>query len=98
MTKSELVANIKLHFPELSEADCLLCLNQMITFMSENLSTGNKFEIRGFGTFSSKHRAARIVRNPRTGEKIQRGETAYPSFKSGKMLKDRLNKTFSVSL
>ncbi len=93
MTKSELVANIKLNFPELSEADCLLCINEMINAMSHQLSCGNKFEIRGFGTFSSKQRAARIVRNPRTGEKIQRAETAYPSFKSGKMLKDRLNKT-----
>ncbi len=95
MTKSELVANIKLRFSELSEADCLLCLNEMITYMSHHLSQGNKFEIRGFGTFSSKQRAARMVRNPRTGEKIQRSETAYPCFKSGKMLKDRLNKTVS---
>ena len=98
MTISELVTNIKLRFPELSEADCLLCLNEMITYMSHHLSQGNKFEIRGFGTFSSKQRAARIVRNPRTGEKIQRSETAYPCFKSGKMLKDRLNKILSNTL
>ncbi len=91
MTKSELVNNIKKSFPYLSEADCLMCINNLIEFMGQHLSAGNKFEIRGFGTFASKTRPARTVRNPKTGEQIQRKATAYPCFRSGKMLKDRLN-------
>lgn len=92
MTKSDLVCNIKKNFPYLSDADCLLCVNEMIDFMAHHLSKGSKFEIRGFGTFAIKLRAARIVRNPKTGETMQRSETAYPCFKSGKMLKLRMNK------
>ena len=98
MIKSDLVTNIKKKFPYLSDADCLLCVNQMIEFMAYHLSIGNKFEIRGFGTFAIKRRDARMVRNPKTGETMHRNETAYPSFKSGKMLKERVNKVNLASL
>jgi integration host factor subunit beta len=91
MTKSELVNSIKKSFPYLSEADCLMCINTLIDFMGDHLSLGNKFEIRGFGTFSTKTRQARTVRNPKTGEQIQRKASAYPCFRPGKMLKDRVN-------
>jgi integration host factor subunit beta len=91
MTKSELVNSIKRSFPYLSEADCLMCINSLIDFMGDHLSLGNKFEIRGFGTFSTKTRQARTVRNPKTGEQIQRKASAYPCFRPGKMLKDRVN-------
>jgi integration host factor subunit beta len=91
MTKSELVNSIKKSFPYLSEADCLMCINSLIDFMGDHLSQGNKFEVRGFGTFSTKTRQARTVRNPKTGEQIQRKASAYPCFRPGKMLKDRVN-------
>ena len=98
MTKLDLVTNIKKNFPYLSNADCLLCVNQMIEFMAYHLSIENKFEIRGFGTFAVKHRGARMVRNPKTGESLHRNETTYPSFKSGKVLKERVNKVDLDSL
>ena len=91
MTKSELMISIKKSFPYLSEADCLMCINSLIDFMGAHLSQGNKFEIRGFGTFSTKGRQARTVRNPKTGEQIQRMASAYPCFRPGKMLKERVN-------
>jgi integration host factor subunit beta len=91
MTKSELVNNIKMRFPYLSEADCLMCINNLIDFMGDHLRQGNKFEIRGFGTFSTKMRQARTVRNPKTGEKIERKAASYPCFRPGKMLKERVN-------
>lgn len=94
MTKSDLVCNIKNKFPYLSDSDCLVCVNEMIDFMAHHLSKGSKFEIRGFGTFAIKLRSARIVRNPKTGETLQRCETAYPYFKSGKILKLRMNKDY----
>ena len=92
MTKSELVTTIKQSFPDLSDADCLMCINNLIDFMGGHLSQGNKFEIRGFGTFSTKTRQARTVRNPKTGEQLERKATAYPCFRPGKLLKDRVNK------
>jgi len=46
----------------------------------------------GFGTFSVRHRAARMGRNPRTGEEIQIKASKVPGFKPGKALKDAMNK------
>ncbi len=91
MTKSELVTNIKEKISYLSEADCLTCINNLIDFVGDHLSTGNKFEIRGFGTFFTKTRQARTVRNPKTGEQIQHKTSAYPCFRPSKLLKDRIN-------
>lgn len=64
----------------------------MIDYISHHLSHGHKFELRGFGTFAIKLRCARTVRNPKTGENLHRDKTAYPYFKSGKTLKERMNK------
>jgi integration host factor subunit beta len=47
--------------------------------------------LRGFGAFSVKQRAARIGRNPRTGEAVQVATKRLPYFKTGKELRERLN-------
>ena len=52
---------------------------------------GNRVELRGFGAFSVKKRDARIGRNPRTGEAVEVEEKHVPFFKTGKLLRDRLN-------
>ena len=54
------------------------------------LDAGRDVVITGFGTFASKHRAARTGRNPATGEAIQLAAKNYPTFKAGKGLKDRV--------
>jgi len=56
------------------------------------LDAGRKVGITGFGTFDTKHRAARTGRNPATGETITLAAKTYPSFKAGKGLKDRVAK------
>jgi integration host factor subunit beta len=48
-------------------------------------------ELRGFGSFSVKQREARRGRNPRTGETVDVEEKHVPFFKTGKLLRDRLN-------
>jgi integration host factor subunit beta len=48
-------------------------------------------ELRGFGAFTVKHRAARQGRNPRTGSPVAVAEKFVPFFKTGKELRDRLN-------
>jgi integration host factor subunit beta len=48
-------------------------------------------ELRGFGAFSVKHRESRTGRNPRTGEPVQVSEKHTPFFKTGKLLRERLN-------
>jgi integration host factor subunit beta len=55
------------------------------------LSQGDRVELRGFGAFSVKHRDARIGRNPRTGEAVNVAEKRVPFFKTGKLLRERLN-------
>ncbi len=55
------------------------------------MARGDRVELRGFGAFSVKKRDARIGRNPRTGESVEVDEKHVPFFKTGKLLRDRLN-------
>lgn len=55
------------------------------------MARGERVELRGFGAFSVKQRQARLGRNPRTGETVQVEEKHVPFFKTGKLLRDRLN-------
>ncbi len=60
--------------------------------IAKELDAGRKVAITGFGTFSTKRRAARSGRNPATGETIQLPARTYPAFKAGKGLKDRVSR------
>ena len=51
-----------------------------------------RVELRGFGAFSVKHRPARAGRNPRTGEHVAVDRKSVPFFKTGKEMRERLNK------
>ena len=55
------------------------------------MAEGDRVELRGFGAFSVKKRDPRIGRNPRTGESVAVEEKHVPFFKTGKLLRDRLN-------
>ena len=55
------------------------------------LARGDRVELRGFGAFTVKHRAPRTGRNPRTGAPVSVVEKFVPFFKTGKLLRDRLN-------
>ena len=57
----------------------------------EAMANGDRVELRGFGSFSVKKREARMGRNPRTGESVPVEAKAVPFFKTGKLLRDRLN-------
>jgi integration host factor beta subunit len=56
------------------------------------LARGDRVEVRGFGAFSVKHRPARSGRNPRTGEHVPVDQKSVPFFKTGKEMRERLNK------
>ena len=58
----------------------------------EALAKGDRVELRGFGAFSVKARNARVGRNPRTGAAVQVDDKNVPFFKTGKLLRDRLNR------
>lgn len=59
--------------------------------MSETLASGERIEIRGFGSFSLHHRPPRTGRNPKTGESVSLNEKFVPHFKPGKELRDRVD-------
>lgn len=91
MTKSELIELIAAKQTQLSLKDVELAVKTIIEQMSETLSTGERIEIRGFGSFSLHYRAPRIGRNPKTGESVGLAGKYVPHFKPGKELRDRVN-------
>lgn len=91
MIKSSLVQTIAEQNPHLYQRDVEIIVNAILNEITEALARGDRVELRGFGAFSVKNRAARIGRNPRTGERVEVEEKWVPFFKTGKDLRDRLN-------
>jgi len=91
MTKSELVEIIAAKQTQLSVKDVELAIKTLIDLMSNTLSSGQRIEIRGFGSFSLHYRAPRLGRNPKTGESVSLESKHVPHFKPGKELRDRVN-------
>ena len=91
MTKSELIARLAAHFPQLVASDAELAVKMILDAMTKSLSTGQRIEIRGFGSFSLHYRAARVGRNPKTGDSVQLPGKHVPHFKPGKELRERVN-------
>jgi len=61
--------------------------------MTQALSTGDRIEIRGFGSFSLHFRRPRMGRNPKTGDPVALQGKHVPHFKPGKELRERVNKS-----
>ena len=91
MTKSELIQRIAELNPHLYHRDVERIVSTIFEEITGALARGDRVELRGFGAFSVKHRDARIGRNPRTGDAVQVEEKHIPFFKTGKLLRDRLN-------
>ncbi|MGR3660494.1 MAG: integration host factor subunit beta [Paracoccaceae bacterium] len=91
MIRSELIQKIADGNPHLYQRDVERIVNTIFDEIIEAMSRGDRVELRGFGAFSVKKRDARTGRNPRTGESVQVSEKHVPFFKTGKLLRDRLN-------
>ncbi|GHD99844.1 integration host factor subunit beta [Defluviimonas sp. 20V17] len=91
MIRSELVQKIADENQHLYQRDVEKIVNTIFEEIISALSRGDRVELRGFGAFSVKQRGARTGRNPRTGEAVDVSEKAVPFFKTGKLLRDRLN-------
>lgn len=90
MNKTELVAAMA-EKAELSKKDAEKALKAFTDVVAEELRKGEKIQIVGFGTFEVSERAARVGKNPRTGESLTIEASKSPKFKAGKALKDSLN-------
>ncbi|HVG47870.1 MAG TPA: integration host factor subunit beta [Rubellimicrobium sp.] len=91
MIRSELIQKIAEENPHLYQRDVERIVNTIFDRIIDAMSKGNRVELRGFGAFSVKKRDGRTGRNPRTGEAVEVDEKHVPFFKTGKLLRDRLN-------
>ncbi len=91
MIRSELIQKIADANPHLTQRHVERIVNTVFEEIIEALSRGDRVELRGFGAFSVKERDARTGRNPRTGEAVEVDDKKVPFFKTGKLLRDRLN-------
>lgn len=91
MTKSELIEAIARRQNNLNAKDVELAVKHLIEIMSNSLASGERIEIRGFGSFSLHFRPPRIGRNPKTGEAVALSGKHVPHFKPGKDLRERVN-------
>ena len=91
MIRSELIQKIADENPHLYQRDVERIVNVIFDEIIEAMARGDRVELRGFGAFSVKKRDARTGRNPRTGEAVDVEEKHVPFFKTGKLLRDRLN-------
>ena len=93
MIKSELVQRIADQNPHLYQRDVETIVNAILGEIVAALARGDRVELRGFGAFSVKSRRARAGRNPRTGAHVAVDQKAVPFFKTGKEMRERLNKS-----
>jgi len=91
MTKSELVNLIIEQCPYLENIEAENAINLFFSEIITGLTSGQRVELRGFGSFSIKSRAPRVARNPRTGENVEIGSRLLPYFKPGKELNILIN-------
>ena len=93
MIKSELVKRIGAQHPHLYERDIEKLVNAILGTIGEALCRGDQIEIRGFGVFSVRKRRGRSGRNPRSGAVVTVNPKSFPSFRTGKEMRQRLNRS-----
>jgi integration host factor subunit beta len=93
MTKSELIEILAKKQPQLAYKDVELAVKTMLDHMGTTLATGDRIEIRGFGSFSLHFRPPRTGRNPKTGDSVDLGAKYVPHFKPGKEMRERVNES-----
>jgi integration host factor subunit beta len=95
MIKSELVHRIASQNPHLYTRDVEKLVDAILGEIIIALARGDRVELRGFGVFSLKRRAARVGRNPLTGAQVTIDAKSVPFFKTGKEMRQRLNHPIS---
>lgn len=91
MTKSELISQLAAKQPQLDYRDVELAVKELLAQMSASLASGDRIEVRGFGSFSLHYRPPRVGRNPKTGASVMVSDKYVPHFKPGKELRERVN-------
>lgn len=90
MTKAELVEKVAEKI-QLTKKQTETVVNILLSCVTEALSTGDKVELRGFGSFRIRNRNPREGRNPKTGDTVQIPAKRVPFFKAGKELREMVD-------
>jgi integration host factor subunit beta len=90
MTKADLIDEVS-RLVELTRKESEVIVEVIFDSIVRSLRNGDKIEIRGFGSFRTRERQARIGRNPKTGERVEVPPKRIPYFKPSKELKDLVN-------
>ena len=92
MTKADIIREVS-DMTGLTKIEVDAVLAGMIISIAESLKRGERVDLRGFGSFLVKQRAARDARNPATSEVVRLKERYIPAFKVSKILKEIVNKS-----
>ncbi|MEK7755003.1 MAG: HU family DNA-binding protein [Acidobacteriota bacterium] len=92
MTKADLIEEVS-RVVEMTRKDSEVIVESIFDSIVRSLRTGDKIEIRGFGSFRTRQRQPRIGRNPKTGSRVEVPPKRIPFFKPSKELKDLVNGT-----
>ncbi len=90
MTKADLIEDIS-RVADMSRKDSELIVDTVFESIVKSLRSGQKIEIRGFGSFRTRERHSRVGRNPKTGARVDVPAKRIPYFKPSKELKDVVN-------
>lgn len=91
MNKTELIANVA-ESTGISKKEAAAVVDATFSSITNAMIAGEKVQLIGFGTFETRDRAAKIGKNPKTGEAVEIAACKVPVFKAGKALKDSVNK------
>ncbi len=95
MTKADLIDEVS-RVAELTRKDSEIIVERIFSCVVASLRAGDKIEIRGFGSFRTRQRKARVGRNPKTGDRVVVPPKKIPYFKPSKELKDLVNEGTST--
>src|ERR671934_1358262 len=92
MTKADLIEEVS-RLADVTRRDSEVIVETIFDSIVHSLRAGDKIEIRGFGSFRTRQRDARVGRNPKTGARVEVPAKKIPYFKPSKDLKDLVNST-----
>ena len=92
VTKSDLIERLVAEQLHLAPRDVEFSVNSILVHMSESLASGDRIEIRGFGSIGLRYRGPHSGRNPKSGEKVNVPGKYVPHFKPGRLLRERVNR------
>ena len=90
MTKADLIEEVS-RVVEMTRKESEIIVETIFDSIVKSLRSGDKIEIRGFGSFRTRQRQARIGRNPKSGDRVEVPAKRIPFFKPSKELRDIVN-------